>query len=210
MTEEERIELAKQEAVAELKAQSDKDKAAMIAELQAERLKRQAAEEELKTKGEPKHSGEGEDPKKVFEKLLEEKEKIEAEANKLAAIEDFRKSVREFSEENDAAGIVFSGFEKELKKFNLNGLKSKEDFKQRFKEVYEFMNRKAKTDEPKGTFYPGNVSNTGSEPKEGDGDNLSDVEKRLLKDMNWTVERYLKVKASQPAQVASLLAWRSQ
>ena len=83
MTEEERIEAAKQEAVAELKAQAEKEKAAMIAELQAERVKRQTAEEELKTKGEHKPSGEGEDPKKVFESLLEEKENREAHESSL-------------------------------------------------------------------------------------------------------------------------------
>lgn len=209
MTEEERIEAAKQEAVAELKAQADKEKAAMIAELQAERAKRQAVEEELKTKGEHKPSGEGEDPKKVFESLLEEKEKKEAVANKQAAIEEFRKSVREFSEENDAAGIVFSAFERELRKFNLDGLKSKEDFKRRFTEVHEFMNRKAKIDEAKENFYQGSKSNTGSEPKEGSNVYLSDVEKRLIKEMGWTEERYLERKAKQPSLVASLLKWRS-
>jgi hypothetical protein len=209
MTEEEKIEAAKQEAVAELKAQAEKEKAAMIAELQAERQKRQAAEEELKTKGVVSHSGDGEDPKKVFEELLEEKEHKEAIANKKAAIEEFKQTNREFSEENDATGIIFSSFEKELRKFNLEGLKSKEDFKRRFNEVYEFMNRKVKTEEQKGSYYQGSKQGYGSDPKEGDRNNLSDAEKRLLKEMNWTEERYLKLKASQPAQVASLLSWRS-
>jgi hypothetical protein len=181
----------------------------MIAELQAERQKRQAAEEELKAKGEQEPTDDGSDPKKALEKLLDERERKEAADSMKEAIDEFRDSVNEFSKDNDAAGIVFAEFERELGKFNLEGLKTKGQFVKRFKEVHEFMNRNKKPSESTPTPYPGSSKASGSEPKEGDSANLSDVEKNLIKDMGWEEERYLKVKASRPNYVASLLKFRS-
>lgn len=209
LTEEERIAKAKEEAVKEVEAKAEADKAAMILDLQTERKKRQDAEKALEEKGEQTPTEPGADPRKVLEQLLEEKASKEAETNKSEALEEFKRTVREFSPENDAAGIVFSAFEKELGKFNLNGLKTKEDFKRMFTEVNEFMNRKkSPTSEPE-NFYNGTRKSAGSAPSAGDSANLSDVEKKLINDMGWDNERYLKQKAKRPEYIASLLTLRS-
>lgn len=207
--EQERIEEAKRQLIEELEAKAKKAQEAMTAELQAERQRRQAAEDELKrTKGE-QNPQMVKDPEKVFEELLSKKEEAEARANKERALAEFKSSVREFSTENDAAGIVFSAFEKELKKFNLDGLTTKEDFARRFKEVHEFMDRKNTPQPVSVPFYQGTNRNIGSDPKDGDSANLSDVEHRLIKDMGWTIERYLKQKSIRPHYVESLLKYRS-
>ncbi len=204
MTEEERI--AKEQEL----LQANEAKAAMIAELQAERQRRQAAEEELKrTKGDQEPKIEGSDAEKLFKELLKKKEDEDSLINRESALNEFRNSVKEFSKDNDEAGIVFSAFERELKKFNLNGLSSKEDFKKRFKEVHEFMNRGNSIRETPEVPYRGSNLNNGPEPRQENPDNLSDVERKLIKDMDWTLERYLKQKASRPHYVASLLQYRS-
>lgn len=209
-TEEERIEEAKQEAIKEAEAKAKAAQDAMTAELQAERQRRQAAEEEMK-RAKEEHSRTPEtDPEKVFTELLNKKSQEEAKSNKEEAIKSFKNSVREFSDEHDTAGIVFSAFERELNKFNLEGLKTKEDFTNRFKEVYEFMNRAKKPTDPNVNFYKGGTSNTGSDPAGDDKAHLSDVEKNLIKDMGWTNERYLAQKAKRPHYISSLLQYRSQ
>lgn len=215
LSEEERIKKVEQEAkeakeaLEALQAKSKKETEAMIADLQAERDKRQAAEEVLKTKGEQDGTQKETDPKKALQELLEEKDKEEAEKNKVAALEEFRNSVKELSKENDQADIVYSEFENELKKFNLEGLKTKEEFQNRYKEVYDYMNRKQTNQQPNQNFYQGTPSGGGSDPKEGSNVNLSDAEKRLIKDMGWTEERYLERKSKRPGFVASLLKYRS-
>lgn len=210
---EERIEAARKEAAKQAKDEAEQAfkiaDEARIKELQAERQRRQAAEDELKrTKGEQDPTT-GKDPEKVFEELLDRKEQAEVKVNKEKALAEFKSSVREFSQESDQAGIVFSAFEKELKKFTLEGLKSKEDFSKRFKEVHEFMERKKPTTTNPVSFYPGSNRNIGSDPKDGDNANLSDVEHRVIKDMGWTIERYLKQKSARPHYVESLLKYRS-
>jgi hypothetical protein len=211
LTQEEMEKKAAEEAKAaeaEAKAKAEEAQKAMTAELQAERQRRQAAEEELeRSKG--TQSTNDDDPEKVFQRLMEEDRAKKAKSAREEALKEFRNSVRELSEENDPAGLVYGAFERELNKFNLSDLSTKEEFTARFKEVHEFMNRGKAPSQSKTPTYEGGEGTPGSSPKEDDSAHLTDVEKRLIKDMGWDKERYLNQKAKRPHYVASLLQYRS-
>lgn len=199
---------AAEEAISKAQEEFEKAEKARVEELQAERQRRQAAEEELERSKKGANSDDDTDPEKVFTRLLSQKEQKEAEENKKKALEQFRRKVKEFDPEVDKLGIVFKDFEKELSKFNLEGLKTIDDFTSRFSDVYDFMNRKNPGQKPSQSFYQGNSKGSGSEPLENDT-SLDDREQRLIKDMGWTKERYLEQKSRRPHYVESLLRYRS-
>lgn len=211
---EEGLEEIRKEAAEKAKKEAEeafeKAKKGLTEDLLAERQRRKAAEEEMeRNRKSPEPASENDDPKEVFKKLLTEKEQEEAKLARERSLEKFRESVREFSKENDEAGIVFSKFENELKKFNLDGLKSEQDFMARYKDVYDYMNRKQSTPTPDSSFYQGSPKGPGSSAPEGDSDPLSDVEKKVLERLGWTKEKYLQQKAKHPDFVRSLLTIRS-
>lgn len=209
---EEDIKKAKEEFEAREKeyqlkiAELEQDKQNTVEELIKKREAARLAEEELaKAKGNT-GTDKGSDPEEIVKKVLQEKE-AEASRNALEeAKADLKKLYNEFNPETDKAGIVFSKFEAELNKFNLSGLKTKEDYLNRFKEVYEFMNRRAGSPD-KPNFY-GGTRQSGSDAPTNDGVALSDSESKLIRDMGWDRERYLKIKEKRPAYVASLLKYR--
>lgn len=190
-------------------ANLEQDKANLVEEIKGERTKKQetadrlvAVEEELKkAKGEANPTGEP-DPEAVVNRVLAQKEQESAKAALEQATEDFKRAHNEFASESDPAGIVFSKFKKELSKYNLNGLKTKEEITERLKEVYSNMNR-TEPEEPKPEFYQG-TKPSGSDAPINDNATLSDGEVRLLKDFNLSKEQYLKIKEKRPAYVSSL------
>lgn len=194
---EERIEQAKQELAAEFETA----KQAMVNELQAERLKRQEVEEELKKKESPNPIT---DPEKLVEEILNKKEVEQAQANRKEALEEFKRSMPEFAPDKDLAGLAFRKFEETLRRFNSDGLKAKEDFKQLYADAYELMTRR--TSDNKVPYYKG-TPQVNPDPKEGD-EMLSEDDKRLMKELGWDKQRYLKQKLSKPAFIASLLSRR--
>lgn len=212
LTQEEIIEKAKQEAAekakAEAQAEAKKAQDAMTAELQAERQRRQAAEEEIE-RGKGKQEVTEDDPEKVYERLRKKEKDEESKKNRELAIEEFKRNTRELSPDNDPGGLVYSAFERELRKFNLEGLSTKEEYVARLKEVHEFMNRNKKQSDTPHIPYEGADVGGGSSPKETDPANLTDKEVRLIKDMGWTKERYIEAKSKRPYYVESLLKYRS-
>lgn len=185
-------------------ANLEQDKANLVGELTETRSKKQLAEQELeKTKGTPKTSLE-KDPRQVVEEVLREKENEIAKSNLELAREEFLRNNQEFSPDVDKGGILYSKFEKELSKFNLAGLKTKEEYIARMSEARRLMD----TDKPtKKDFYAGATDLRGTNAKEVDGDSLGASEIRLIQEQNWTKERYLQVKAKRPQYVASLLKY---
>ncbi len=200
MTEEE------QNALIEKVANLEQDKANVISELTQKRESERLAKEELERVKKEKESDPSiSDPRKIVEEVLNQKEQEAAKEAFKDAIEDLKKTYNEFSQETDAAGIVFGKFENEMRKFNFSGLKTKEEFKARLDEVYNYMNR---TLPPKSQeFYQG-TRQSGSEQKTTDKNTLSDKEMRLIQSMGWDKERYLKTKAKRPVFIESLLKYR--
>lgn len=214
MSEEDRIaaeEAAKkrEDELIEQAAVAEEAKAKMTEELKDLRTAKQKVEQELEEKkGEQDPEPKDPDPEEVVERVLTRRQEAESKANKDSTLEEFKRSVKEFSPETDEAGIVFSKFEKELNKFNLNGLNTREDYMKRFKEVYEFMNREKKESTPSASFHSGTPATGGSDPGADDSANLSDAEAKLMKDIGWDKERFLATKAKRPHYVASLIKLR--
>jgi len=158
-------------------------------------------------KGEDEEVPEDDIQKKVAEEFAKREEAQKAKTFEEAE-QEFRNSMPEFREDNDNGGLKYEAFKKELNKFNLSDLGSKEAYKARLKEVYEFMNRKSqKDDNSQLNQYASTNDNGGGEPKESDIAVLSKQETQLIKDQGWSKERYLKLREKQPQYVNSLLRY---
>ena len=199
----------REKELVEITAKAEEAVANMTEELKGERTKKQDALkelEELKGKQDPKPTGD--DPEEVVERVLTRRQEEESKSNFASSIDDFKKTVPAFSKESDEAGIAFGKFENELKKFNFDGLNSKEEFMTRFKEVQEYMNRgKKETDEPE-SFHQGTPQGDGSDPGEDDSATLNDAEKRFIREDGMDKAKFLEIKAKRPHYVASLLKLR--
>lgn len=192
--------------------QAEKDKTATVGELTELRTKKREVEakleEALETKNNDEEKPAGEvDTAAQIERVLKDREEKETQKNREKAIEDFRASQHEFSEAADPGGIKFAAFEKEMQKFNLNGLKSVDEFTSRFKEVHEFMNRGEKPESSDNPVpYRGSSSENASDPGEGKGNELTSQERKLLEMTGWSAERLLNLKEKQPAFYQQQLA----
>jgi len=191
-------------------AKAEQDKANLVSEITETRKSRQeeAAEKEaLKKELEKSTAGDqGKDTEEVVRSILSREKQEVVKKNLETAKEEFKKNFKEFSPDTDAGGILFSKFERELAKFNLSGLETKEEFAARMNDAYRLIsNGKQPT---KVNFYTGHDEATGTDPKEVNADNLSSAELNLMKDIGWTKERYLKQKAKNPVYVENLLKYR--
>lgn len=190
-------------------ANLEQDKANLVGEIQETRAQKIAREKELENL---KKTLEGKDttpdPEELVERVLNKKAQEVSEKNFEVAKHLFREQVKEFSKDVDQAGLLFSKFEKEMAKFNFNGLSTQEEYLARLREVYEFTNR-SKQPDTKVDFYKGSPANLGSDPYVNDGASLTTAEAKLIKEMNLTKEQFLKIKAKRPHYVANLLKYRS-
>lgn len=188
-------------------ANLEQDKANVVSELVAKRESERLAKEELeRVKKEKGSDFNNTDPTEIVEKVLQKKEQEASQNAFELAKTELKRKYNEFSPETDSAGIVFKKFESEMSKFNFSGLRTKEEYANRLDEVYEHMNRTKHGDE-KAQFYSGQRQ-SGSDTKTTDGSNLSDAESRLIRELGWDKERYLKQKEKRPAYIASLLKYR--
>lgn len=201
-TPEELLEILKSKDEELVKA--EQDKTATVGELKDLRAKKQEVEAQLEDARKAKEQvpGGGESAKtneQQFEAFLEKKRQEESQKNKDKALADFRTSHHEFSEASDPGGIKFAAFEREMAKFNLSGLSSVDDFNTRFREVHEFMNRSQKPD-TNVNLYQGTNRNT-SEPAPKSEGALDAADKKIIAQLGWTEERYIKYKEKNPAYV---------
>ena len=144
----------------------------------------------------------------LIEQALVKRDNQSVENNYKTVESNFKNSINEFKEDNDSGGLKYAAFQKELNKFNLSGLTSKEELTARFKEVYEFMNRnKAPENQSNLNQYAATPPSNGVQPKEVDNTTLSRAELDLIKNHNWTKDRYIKLKERQPQYIQSLLRY---
>lgn len=188
-------------------AQTKEALANVVEEIKDLRTSKNEEIEELKKKIKEDGDSNDNDDSKKLEKLLDEREKREIEQNFQSALESFKISNSSFNPSNDVGGIKFKAFEKELSKFNLSNLKTKEDFSSRLKEVYSFMNRNTPKKEEGDDFTSSFASTSKSQMDVNTLDDvqLTDKEKKLLKFNNLDIQAYIKMREKRPAYVNSLL-----
>jgi hypothetical protein len=157
-----------------------------------------AKEEVPTTENDPKKIIDQEFAKREAERLKEEREEAERE---------FKMSQKEFNPDNDPGEIKYQAFLRELNKFNLQGIKTKQGFSQIMKEAYEFMNRRKSTDDSNLNSQFAAAPRGDSGIKVVDDSSLSKAELTLIKNKGWDTQRYLKLKQKQPAYVSQLLRY---
>lgn len=209
---------AEQQELIERIKQLEADKSNLVSELQDDRKKRQDIQDQVETLKEAlensiKKTTENPEEEKLARLVAEALNKKESEAaakNKKTAFDKFLADNKEFHPENDPSGLKRIALEKKLALFNVNGLSEVDDF-------YSVMaNAKAllggqdtppKTEDVKEIKNPyASTSRTTSNPTVTDSDTeLDSREKKLLEQVGWTKDKYLKMKAKQPAFVASIL-----
>jgi len=177
----------------------------VVEELKDLRKSNSTKNEEIEALKKKVETGGGSDDESAkLEKLLEDRDKKERTKNFDQAIEEFKNANSVFNPSNDTGGLKFKAFEKELSKFNLSNLSSKEEFSSRLKEVHSFMNRGVKKEDDTVTVY----AETRKSPSNAaalDETSLTDKERKLIRTNNLDLQSYLKMKEKRPAYVNALL-----
>ena len=178
----------------------------IVSELIEKRKSEQLAKEELeRTKEAQKSDPSNEDTESIVERILAKRQDAEVRVTLESTKENLKNIYPEFSKDKDVAGIVYQDFEKHLNKFNFEGLKTKEEIEQRYKDAYKLWQKSS--DKEDVNFYKGS-SRQSSDVREDDSATLSAAEASLIKEIGWTKEKYLLQKASKPAYIATLLKFR--
>jgi hypothetical protein len=145
-----------------------------------------------------------EDPTKVFERLMAQKEQEVADVARQTAEAKFKDAHKEFHPENDPGGLKYAAFEKTLARLNTTGLKTEAEFLSVHNDALRLMTQPAPQET---TFapYADTPSNGGGSPHQTDVNGLSPQEKKLIASVGWTEERYLKLKKQRPDYVKQVL-----
>jgi hypothetical protein len=167
------------------------------AKADAEEAARKAKEAELANLGGNKPVPE------LVEELLSKREKEALKRGFETAEEEFKSAFKEFLPENDAGGLKYAKFKKELEKFNFSNVASKEEYISRMKDAYKLMNPGVAISES--PINHSSPSHFGVSPKVDEDGDLTSKESALIKMMGWTKERFMEVKKKRPHYVNSLL-----
>ncbi len=193
------------EELEELKALLEQERLAkenLVNEIKEIRSKKQELEAKLEEKKESKPEGE-ETPEEIVNRILRERDS-QSIKNELSQAElDFKKEHKEFLEENDPGGLKYQKYKDTLAKFNLSGLRTKDEVKQRMSEAYDYMNRPVKA-QPINN-YQGSPSNPGTPASTDTGPALNPGESKLLEQLGWSKEKFMEQKAKRPHYIQGLL-----
>lgn len=175
-------------------------------ELEADRdaLKVKLAEAEEKVKG-------GQPPQGALteadvRKILAEREKQDAAANRQAAEAKFKAAHKEFADDADAGGVKFSAVKQKFSRFNLEGVVTVDEFLNLFEEAYTLAVPTRASGDGKSVLNANTPSDTGHNPKETTDDQLSHKEKTVMERLGWTKDQFLKQKAARPTYIRQLLS----
>ena len=205
-------------------ATTSQDKANLVNEIKELREKGQltAAEaDELRKKVEQLESGRGESQELTPEKIVEEAEKAakrviserdkeDAKANRKIAMERFQEAYKEFHPENDEGGIKLARLEKEIAEFNMEGLSSVQDFMKKLEKARSLVVGGGETRNEETTEVHPHIPEGGtrSEAKESKDDKLTSKELEIIdRSFGGDKARYLKIKEKRPDYVESLLQY---
>lgn len=187
--------------------QSESQKAGLVEELKEEKRKKQEAADLARAA----MDGAGATPEEkilsVVEKRLAEEKTKQIEMSRSEFEANFKATNPEFEPSNDAGGIKFQAFKNILSKFNLNGLTTEKEFAEVYKDAMLLLKRQeGKPNDQsfnRDSFSPGTRSSGGDKSNSGE---LSSKEEKMIQSINWTKEKYLKLKTSRPDFVESLLS----
>ncbi len=197
MTEEEKKAFADsiraEEAVKLATVQAQLD--GVVTELKEVRGKKQEVEGErdalkLKVNNVPPKA-ESTDVEAEVKKFLEQESVKTTEESKVSAEQRFKNEHKEFDATNDPGGLKYAAFQEKLKMFNLTGLKKETEFLEVFENTLTLM--KEKKDSKRIPYSDAGTG--GNPPKETHVSDLSSREQKMIENMGWTEERYLKIKA---------------
>jgi FtsZ-binding cell division protein ZapB len=202
-------------------AKLETEKTNLVGELQTDRSKRQSLQEQItilqesladatkvKAAGEP-NGGIEDLVTEAVTKALKKTEASKAESNKKSALEKFVREHKEFSSENDVTGKRREALEREFANFNTSSVVEQEDFEALIGKAHKLLGGDT-TSETSGnkviTPYASIPVNNGT-PRTAQDINLSDREEKLIAQVGWTKERYMKLKAKMPeSYISSLLS----
>ncbi len=189
-----------------------KEKENLVEEIKALRLKLGITEGLLKEKEkkpeiDPNHVPTDEEKlEALLERKLKEKAALDAQANKTAAFEKFIAGNKEFDPENDPTGLKRDALQKKLNQFNIDGLSTVDEFLSVIGDAKTLL---LGNDSPVDTTRDKNLySNPGKLPNNPPikrNDELTPKELKLMAQSGTTKERIMKLKATNPTYLESLL-----
>lgn len=142
----------------------------------------------------------------LLDKKLQEKAASDAKANKKAAFEKFITEHKEFNPENDPTGLKRDALQKKFDRFNTDGLSSIEEFLPVIGEAkILLLGNDVQVDTTKDIINPSSFPTPKGNPPAKQDKDLTPKELRLMAQAGTTKERILKLKATNPEYLASLL-----
>ncbi len=190
-------ELTKRNTILETeKSKEATDKQAAVDELKENRTKMAELKRQLAEKG---GTDQPADVDNAVAAALAKRDKERADTNKVAALDKFVKSHKEFLPENDPTGLKLQAFKGKLSRFNTDGLTEVEQFMEVFEDAGRLLGHtpQQKNNKP---VMP-NIPPSSDEPAEVIQSQLSPKEKKVLERMGWTEEKYLALKKKMPDYV---------
>lgn len=118
----------------------------------------------------------------------------------------FKSQHQEFAEDNDPGGLKYKAFEAKLGRIDFNLLLSEEQIMEAYEDSLFLLN-KGKTESGPINNNPYAITPSDTSPTviTAKNNGMTHREKTLVESLGWTEEKYLKLKASRPQYVDSLL-----
>lgn len=143
----------------------------------------------------------------LLDKKLQEREALNAQANKIAAFEKFIADNKEFHPENDLTGLKRDALQKKFNSFNTTGLTTVEQFLTVIGDAKKLLvGNDSQQDTSKGTQIPNSPTPKGS-PSGKQDEVLTPKELKLAESTGRTKEQILKIKLKHPELLNSLLEY---
>lgn len=145
-----------------------------------------------------------EDVDKKIVEALQAREREDADRNWSKAQELFIAKNKEFHPDNDPGGVKKAALDRELKLLNRNGLTTIEDLTTILDKAKILATSNVASPVVQVRIDP-SLPASHPDPKSTDASNLTPKEQRLIEQMGWTQERYLKLKAKDSSFVEKTL-----
>ena len=144
----------------------------------------------------------------LLDKKLQEKEALDAQANKKAAFEKFVTDNKEFNPENDPTGLKRDALQKKFNRFNTEGLTNVDDFLTVIGEAKTLLlgnDKPIDTSKSINSYSnPGKINNNISGGRES---KLTPKELKLAQQTGKSEEQILKLKQKNPEYLEGLLEY---
>lgn len=202
---------------AEAADKSAEDKEKLVAEIKDLREKKRLSEEEaeeLRSKVAATEEGQTVKNSEVtldlvnqtVEQILSKREAEEVKLNKEEALRRFKETHKEFHEDNDEGGLKMSLLEKQLQDFNFSGLKTVNQFLDKFEKARRLVVQNNSVPE-EGSPAPDEPEET-STPRISSDDNLTKTELRVIdQTFGGDKQKYIDTKNKRPDFVRELLRY---